>query len=56
MAMETIPDDDYEELFDYQVALTRGGKHGLVDMVLTRMPLEGEWLCVQFSEPNKVEV
>jgi len=50
MAMEGIPDDDYDDLFDYQVALNRGKKHGLVDMVLTRKPFEGEWLCVSFSE------
>jgi uncharacterized protein VirK/YbjX len=55
MAMETIPDDDYEELLKYQVDLTRGEKHGKVDMVLTRMPLEGEWLCVEFAKSDRVE-
>lgn len=50
MAMETVPDDDYEELFEMQLDLTRGEKHGSVTMVLTRKPLEGEWLSVRFSE------
>jgi len=55
MAMETMPDDDYSELFKFMKGLL--GKHeeyGSVHMILTRKPLEGEWLCVEFAQSDKV--
>jgi len=50
VAMETVPDDDYEELADYLDELVLNESNGEVDMVLTRGPLEGEWLCIEFSK------
>ena len=50
LAMETIPDDDYPELFDMLSALVDEKKHGRIDMVLTRLPHEGEWQCVGFAQ------
>ena len=50
VAMETIPDDDYEELSDYRSGLCREDANGVVHMVLTRKPMEGKWLCVEFSK------
>jgi hypothetical protein len=51
-AMETIPDDDYDELSDYRNDLCRSDVNGVVHMVLTRKPLEGEWLRVEFAQPE----
>ena len=52
MAAETIPVDDYEELFDYQIELTRGKRHGEVYMITTKLPFEGENIFVEFAEQN----
>ena len=38
MASETVPVDDYEELFGYQIELTNGKKHGEVYMITTKYP------------------
>ena len=50
MAAETVSVDDYEELFDYQIKLTRGNEHGEVYMITTKYPYEGESIFVNFIE------
>ena len=44
VAMETIPDVDYDDLSDYMNELCRDSLNGVVHMALTRKPLEGRWL------------
>ena len=46
MAAETVSVEDYEELYDYQLKLIRGKKHGKVYMITTKYPLEGESIFV----------
>ena len=52
MAMETIPDDDYAELFDYQIKLTDSKQYGEVHVILTKLPLEGESIFAEFTEQD----
>jgi len=52
VATEGVPDDDYPELSDYEIALHRGGEHGAVYMIETKDPAEGEWIYVEFVYPD----
>ena len=55
-AIETMPDDDYEELSDFRDDLCHSNANGEVFMILTKKPLEGEWLCVEFAQSNRARV